>query len=164
MPKVRISKNKLVPDSADVSSLDGIVKALYESVSFAPGKQPNYDRLRTIFHRDGRLIPSKVDRDAEFSSLDLESFVTQSREIIVISGLERKGFLETEIARRTQLFGNIIHVFSTYETKDAEAGSASVQRGINSIQIVREHGRFWIMTVLWDVERPGNQIPHAYLM
>jgi hypothetical protein len=164
MPKVRVSKNKLVADPADVSSLDGIIKALYESVSFAPGKQPNYDRLRTIFHRDGRLIPSKADRDAEFSSLDLESFVTQSREVIVISGLERKGFLETEIARRTQMFGNIIHVFSTYETKDAEAGSTSVQRGINSIQIVREHGRFWIMTVLWDVERPGNAIPHAYLM
>ncbi len=164
MPKVRVSKNKLVADPADVSSLDGIIKALYESVSFAPGKQPNYDRLRTIFHRDGRLIPSKVDRDAEFSSLDLESFVTQSREIIVISGLERKGFLETEIARRTQMFGNIMHVFSTYETKDAETGSTSVQRGINSIQIVREHGRFWIMTVLWDIERPGHPIPHAYLM
>lgn len=164
MTKARVSKNKLAADPADVSSLDGIIRALYESVSFAPGKQPNYDRLRTIFHRDGRLIPSKVDRDAEFSSLDLESFVTQSREIIVISGLERKGFLESEIARRTQMFGNIIHVFSTYETKDADAGSVSIQRGINSIQIVREHGRFWIMTVLWDVERPGNPIPHAYLM
>jgi len=163
MVKIKTIKNTLVPNPGDVSSLYGIVKALYESVSFAPGKQPNYDRLRTIFHRDGRLIPSKVDRDAEFCALDVETFITQSREFIVISGLERKGFLECEIARRTQPFGNIIHVFSTYEAKDASTDPASTQRGINSIQIVREHGRLWIMSVLWDVERPGNPIPRPYL-
>jgi hypothetical protein len=147
----------------DVSSVDTIVNALYESVSFLPGQQPDYDRLRTLFHPDGRLIAPKGENEAAVAVLDVETFITHSREHVVISGMERKGFVETEIARRFQAFGNIVHVFSTYESRNTSNESEPIQRGINSIQLLKEHGRWWVLTILWDVERPGNPIPRPYL-
>jgi len=164
MAKVKPAKQKTAADVADFASLDGIVKALYDSISFAPGRQPNYDRMRLLFHKDARLIPPSTDKNGVVCALDLETFITKSRESIVVSGMERKGFAETEIARRTQSFGSIVHIFSTYESRNATDEAAPAQRGINSIQVVKELGRFWVMTVLWDVERPGHPIPRPYLI
>ena len=36
-------------------------------------------------------------------------------------------------------------------------------RGVNSIQLVRQDGRWWVVTILWDVERPDQPIPPPYL-
>lgn len=148
---------------SDVASQDSIVKSLYESVSFLPGRQPDYDRLRSLFHPEGRLIPSKGDKESSVAVLDVDAFITRSREHVVLSGMERKGFSETEIARRSQAFGNIIHVFSTYESRNTVNDAEPMQRGINSIQLLKEQGRWWVLNILWDVERPGNPIPRPYL-
>jgi len=36
-------------------------------------------------------------------------------------------------------------------------------RGINSIQLMKHADRWWIVTVMWDQERPDNPIPARYL-
>jgi len=84
----------------------------------------------------------------------------------VISGavLERDGFFEREIARRMETFGNIAHVFSTYESKHAAGDPAPFARGINSIQLLKDGGRWWIVTIYWDSEKAGNPIPSEYLL
>ncbi len=147
----------------DLTSVDGIIKALYESVSFSPGRQPNFERLRTLFHPGGRLVPPRGEKDSATSVMDLETFIARSREHVVISGLERKGFSETEVARRTHSFGNIAHLFSTYESRHLPTDPAPMQRGINSIQLLREQGRWWVISIAWDIERPGNPVPRPYL-
>ena len=149
-------------DSADVATVDAIVKALYDSVSFPPGKQPDYTRLRSLFHQDARVIPPKIEKSATSVILDVESFITRSWEYVVTTGLERKGFTEHEIARRVDAYGGIVHVFSTYESRHLPEDSATIQRGINSIQLVRDANRWWIVSILWDLERPTNPIPKRY--
>jgi hypothetical protein len=72
------------------------------------------------------------------------------------------GFFEREIARRTDCFGNICQVFSTYESRHAASDATPFQRGINSIQLLRDGNRWWIASVVWDVERPDNPIPAQY--
>ena len=151
-------------DRADVQTVDGIVRALYQSVSFAAGSQPNYDRLRGLFHPEGRLGPPKGEKDQRASVIDLSEFITRSKELVVIGGLERCGFSETEIARRTLSFGNVVHVFSTYESRYAPNDQTPIQKGINSIQLLRDQHRWWIVSILWDIERTGQPIPRAYLV
>ena len=148
----------------DVASIEAIVKALYESVSFLPGKQPDYVRLRSLFHPDGRLIPPKAERNTQLGILDVEMFITKSREFVVTTGLERKGFSEREITRRIESFGSIVHLFSTYESRHRANDAQSIQRGINSIQLAKDANRWWIISILWDVERAGNSIPQKYLI
>jgi len=44
--------------SADTASIDSIIKAVYEVISGDAGKPRDWDRFRTLFHKDARLIPS----------------------------------------------------------------------------------------------------------
>src|SRR5437773_7128137 len=45
-------------DPADVSTLDGIMKAVYDVISGDRGKARDWDRFRSLFHKDARLIPA----------------------------------------------------------------------------------------------------------
>ena len=154
----------IVPDPDDVSSVNAIIKALYESVSFPPGRQPNYHRLHALFHPSGVVIPPRTDHVAGLVVMDVGTFITQSRQSIISTGIERKGFHEIEISRRTETFGNITHVFSTYESRHQPNDTATLQRGINSIQIGRDGRRCWLLSILWDVERTGNPLPKEYIV
>jgi hypothetical protein len=156
-PKVRT-------EQSDVQTIDGIVRALYESVSFVSGAQPDYTRLRSLFHPSGRLVPPKGERDHRTRVMDVDEFIARSKELVVIGGLERRGFSETEIARRTLSFGNIVHLFSTYESRYARTDPTPIQRGINSIQLLKDQHRWWIVSIVWETERTGQPIPRAYLV
>lgn len=150
-------------EKADVSSVNSIVQALYHAVSFLPGRQPDYARLRALFHPDGRLSPPRGAKESHVKVMDVETFITRSREYVVTMGMEKLGFHEKEIARRTETFGHIVHVFSTYESRHRETDTLAIQRGINSIQIVRDGIRWWVISILWDVEQPNTPIPEMYL-
>jgi hypothetical protein len=152
-----------VPPEAD--SVDAIVAALYSSVSHAPDAMPNFEKLRTIFLPVGMLIPPKKPSEDIFSTLDPDGFAERVRKAIA----ERKqkgeptGFEEREIGRRTDCFGNVCQIFSAYECRFTPMDAKPFQRGINSIQLVRDGRRWWIASVAWDVETPTNPIPPAYL-
>jgi hypothetical protein len=77
--------------------------------------------------------------------------------------LERDGFFEREIARRTERFGNIVHAFSTYDSRRTASDPAPFARGINSIQLWNDGRRWWVVSVFWEAERPDSPIPAAYL-
>ena len=77
------------------------------------------------------------------------------------SALE-KGFYETEISRATEIFGNIAHAFSTYESR-RRPQEAPFARGINSIQLLHDGERWWVTAMVWDAERADNTIPARYL-
>jgi hypothetical protein len=73
------------------------------------------------------------------------------------------GFFERSIAKRVEEFGNLVEVWSTFESRDAKDDAKPFSRGINSFQIVRTRGRFWIASLLFDSERPGLTLPPKYL-
>lgn len=76
-------------------------------------------------------------------------------------GQARIGFREREIARRTERFGHIAHVFSTYEYRTET--DSTVVRGINSIQLLNDGTRWWVISIFWEPERPDNPLPAEYL-
>jgi hypothetical protein len=51
---------------------------------------------------------------------------------------EKEGFYEKEIARRTEQFGNIAHVWSIYESRHNENDPEPFMRGINSTQLFND--------------------------
>jgi hypothetical protein len=71
------------------------------------------------------------------------------------------GFFETEVARRTDCFGSVCQLFSTYASRHAPGDDKPFMRGINSIQIVNDGHRWWIASVVWDSERQDNPIPRS---
>jgi hypothetical protein len=52
---------------ADVATLDGIMKAVYDVISGDAGKARDWDRFRSLFQKDARLIPSARTRKPALS-------------------------------------------------------------------------------------------------
>ncbi|MBT8270615.1 MAG: hypothetical protein KJO25_01085, partial [Bacteroidia bacterium] len=73
------------------------------------------------------------------------------------------GFFEREIHRVTQSFGSLTHVFSTYEAFRSDKDEKPFMRGINSIQLMNDGERWWIINIYWTQEREGNAIPKKFL-
>ena len=145
---------------SDVGSLDAILTALYEVISGPAGQRRDWDRMRALFIPGARLIPA-VYRPDSLPTLRMWS-VEQYIESVG-PRLESSGFFEREIARRTERYGGVVHVFSTYESRRASSDPAPFARGINSIQAWFDGQRWWIVTIYWEGERPSNPIPPAYL-
>ncbi len=150
----------LVARAEDVSTADGIVKALYDVISGPAGQRRDWNRFRSLFAPGARLIPTgqRPDGTKTLRVLTPDEYAAQSA-----PGLERNGFFEREVARRTEQFGNVLHTFSTYESRRTAADATPFARGINSIQLMNDGKRWWVMTVFWDSERAGNSIPAKYL-
>ena len=150
-----------MPDARpeDVASVDAIIAALYDSIS-GPAGPRDWDRLRSLIHDGGRLIPTgdRPNGQSGVDVLDVEAFIVSASEFMA-----GHGFYESEVARREERFGNIAHAFSTYETRWAADDPEPFMRGINSIQLLNAGGRWWVVTIFWDNESEGSPIPSRYL-
>lgn len=143
---------------ADVASIESILAALYDVISGPAGQPRDWNRLRSLFLPGGRLMPTGVRPGGQVGIRILEV-----NDYIALSGpqLERVGFREREIAREVERFGHIAHVFSTYEGRMET--EPTVIRGINSIQLLNDGTRWWVVSVYWEAERPDNPLPPEYL-
>src|SRR5262245_34576927 len=152
------------PPPADAVSVDSIVAALYASVTHPAGGSPDFERMRGIFLYVGMLVPP-VKPGQEIMGTDIDGFssrVQRSAAARKEKGETPTGFFEKEIARRQDCFGNVCQVFSTYESRHTASDEKPFERGINSIQLVRDGKRWWIASVAWDTEKPELPIPPPY--
>ena len=147
----------------DVESVDAILNAVYDVISGPAGEARDWDRMRSLFLPEARLIPSGKAQDGSTRYLvwSLEEYISSAG-----GQLEENGFFEREAFRIEERFGNIAHVFSTYESfrteDEMEAGSHFV-RGINSFQLLFDGERWWVLQIYWQSENPDQPIPDRYL-
>ncbi len=144
----------------DVASIDSIITALYDVISGPQGAPRDWNRLRSLFLPGARLIPTAMrpNGDSGLRVMDVETYIESAGPY-----LEENGFFESEIARRTDNFGNITHAFSAYDSRHKADDPQPFSRGINSIQLLFKDARWWVVTIFWDAERPDNPIPQKYL-
>lgn len=154
------SAPKNAENSKNVDSVDSIITALYDVISGPAGEQRDWDRFRSLLKPSARLMPVFTDKNGTAKSrlLTPDEYITQADSI-----LKADGFFETEIARKTERYGNLVHVFSTYESRHKANDPKPFARGINSIQITYEQGRWRIANIIWQPEQPGLPIPEKYL-
>ena len=154
---------------ADVASIDAIITAAYDVISGAVGKARDWDRERSLFVPGARLIPTAKKAggdDVDLATgrvrpngglaphiLDVDAYIAR-----VEPYFQKNGFFEKEIARRTEQFGNIAHVWSTYESRHNADDPEPFMRGINP-----ENIRGWIVSIYWQQESTECPIPVKYL-
>lgn len=141
------------PLKADVETIDGIIKAYYEVISGPAGEPRDWDRDISLHHADALIMMTGKNKS------NSPYIITQSlAEYHKSFGVPKSGFWEYEIKRKTQNFGNITHIWSTYETKREKDGAVTA-RGINSIQLYNDGERWWILSWMFDSERKDNPLP-----
>ena len=146
-------------NTQDVASADAIISALYAVISGPAGQKRDWDRFRALFIPEARLIVARRDTSGQTRA----GVFTPDGYIAVSGGLEKNGFFEWEIAQTSETFGAVTHRFSTYESRRRAEDPTPFARGINSIQLLHDGKRWWVVTIYWDSERPGNAIPTRYL-
>jgi hypothetical protein len=145
-------------DPGDVSTLDGIIRAYYEVVSGPAGESPDRARDKTLHLPDavvGVPIPGEAG-ETRIATMTLDGYHDS------FGGPRSDGFYEQEIHRIVHRFGNVAHVMSTYSSSTTPDGEP-FDRGINSIQLTWDGQRWWIVSWIFDSERPGNPIPPEFL-
>jgi hypothetical protein len=144
----------------DVKSPEAILNAVYSVISGAKGQPRDWDRMRSLFVPDARLIPSTTGKDGhtDVLMLTVDGYIERS------SGrMTSDGFFEHSIHNETEQFGNIVQVWSTYESRHNLDDEKPFARGINSFQLLKDGDRYWVVNIFWDAESPTKPIPAKYL-
>jgi len=153
IPPPDLASRVPAPKTADVHSVDHIMFAIYDVISGPPGER-DWNRFRSLFVPEGRLT-STVKREGSDSIrlLTVEEYVNGAGKYFLTNG-----FFESAIVNKVQRFGNIAQVFSSYESRHA-ASDKPFTRGINSMQLLFDGKRWWVLSILWDEESASNPLP-----
>jgi hypothetical protein len=145
---------------ADVESIDAIMAAIYDVISGPAGQPRNWDRFRSLMAPNARLIPTGRSREgrATYRALTPDEYVANAGAM-----LERDGFFEREIGRKLERYGNIVHLMSAYEARRTLADAQPFLRGVNSFQLWFDGTRWYVVTIFWEAETPGNPVPSEWI-
>lgn len=152
---------------SDVESVSALMAALYDVISGPAGKPRDWHRFRSLFLPDGRMAvirhaaPAADGKPAhpdDVVFLSPQDYVDRDAPFF-----KTNGFFERGIANRVEEFGNLVSVWSTSESRHTADDAQPFVRGINSLQIVKAQGRYWIASIIWDDERSGVTLPEKYL-
>ena len=143
-----------------VKSLETTIETLYDVISGDAGVRRDWDLFRYLFAEDAQLIPYRTNENGRLipDYWSVEDYVKNAGPY-----LEKNGFFEKEISRRIETFGGLTHIFSTYESFRKSSDTQPFARGINSIQLLNDGSRWWIINIAWQSESDALPIPEKYL-
>tara|TARA_R110000868_G_scaffold19310_15_gene83242 strand:+ start:3194 stop:3733 length:540 start_codon:yes stop_codon:yes gene_type:complete len=156
----QVTNEKSMDYLEKVKTLDSTIETLYAVISGEKGVERDWELFKFLFKPDARLIPTGKNNEGDFMVryMKPDDYIKGSGKWLV-----ENGFFEKEIHRKTDIFGNIAQVFSTYESFKSEADENPFMRGINSIQLINDGKRWWVVNIYWAQESEANPIPEKYL-
>lgn len=142
LPLVMLQQN-FTPDNA---SIDSSIKALYAVISGPIGHKRDWARFRNLFTEKGTLsalVETKAGK--KVFTMTVEDYISRNDKL-----LTERGFYEKETQRKVHHNGNIVQVFSTYESRWKPEDKEPFDKGVNAIQLAYD-GKSWkIHSVLWE--------------
>ena len=143
----------------DVDTIDHIMAATYDAIS-GPAGDRDWDRFRSLFYKDARLIPSgrRPDGTIGAHSVSVEDYIERAKPIFL-----KEGFYERAVSNKVEEFDHMAEVWSVYESRHNRDDKKPFQRGINSFHLINEGKRWWVLTIYWEGEDEGHPIPSKYL-
>jgi len=143
----------------DVDTIEHIMAATYDVIS-GPAGERDWNRFRSLFYKDARLIPSSRRPDGTIGarSVSVEDYIERGRPIFL-----KQGFFERAAANKVEEFDHMAQVWSTYESRHNKNDKEPFQRGINSFHLINDGKRWYILTIYWQGEDKGHPIPSKYL-
>ncbi len=129
------------PPVSDTSSPNELSKALFSTLSSAPGKPRDWRRFQTLMHETARLQllghpPADVDGFRN-------SFTADYRDT---------GFHLHELEHRSQRSGHLAHRWSRFVYRTGTAATPAKGRGAASIQFVFAEKRWWISAFTFELD------------
>lgn len=138
----------------DVKTIDVIIDAYYDVISGSSNDPWQFERDKYIHSEHALII--RFDENGKSDSHALEA------EYIPMGLEPKKDFYEKELKRVVTRFGNIAQVWSAFEIRNNPKIESNI-RGINSIQLHFEKGRWWIDGWTCEMESENNPLLSEFL-
>jgi hypothetical protein len=141
-------------DPGDVESIDAIIAALYDVIS-GPAGERDWDRFRSLFAPRATMSPMAPRPDGS-----MPVRVITPEEYVQFGGgyFTQNPFYEVEAGRHLEQFGNVANAMSFYESRNAPE-EEPFTRGVNSITLISDGTRWYVLSIAWDEVREGLPAP-----
>lgn len=139
--------------------MDSIIKALYDVISGPIGQKRDWDRMRSLFVPNARMGAAiRTKTGWRYVGFDVDRYIAMDDQLMT-----EKGFFEKELHRHADTYANMTQVFSTYESRWKETDEKPFERGINSLQLMNDGTRWWIVSIFWQGEDKTTPLPKKWL-
>jgi hypothetical protein len=136
-------------DRAEIAAL---CPRLYAAVGWGPDQAPDWDTFRDCCHDQAVLVPMGSGTASPIPIATFIAGMEEQRTSGAVTALS-----EEEIAHAVEGYGNLASVRSSFvATIDGAA-----RRGVTYGHIVRDEGRWVILTAIWENEREDAPLPAA---
>lgn len=137
------------------ATIDELLDQLYGVISGPKGER-DWDTFRNLFHSTAMMGSTGVNADGEtqFYAFSPEQYIERNGPMFL-----KYDFHEKEIKRKTQIYGRVAQVFTSYEFELTTPEQTRKQRGINCIQLAMEKERWWITNIIWHSESDSDPLP-----
>lgn len=149
--------------AGDYTQIENVLTDLYKSVSFGPGDECDWERIRMLCHPDVVFYQPPLRGATNFRPYDLEGFIQLFKDDIERSNMKDSGFHERIGRHETTSFGRIAHSYVVFEIRMQPEAPNPLQRGVDSIQLALHDGRWWVTAINTDYEFTHQPIPERIL-
>lgn len=151
-----------VPDAppaagSDEFQINATVLAVYNVISGPAGRR-DWRQFEALFAPDARIVTSTMKDGAPATLvLTTKEYVERST-----PRFNERGWFERPVATRVLQYGDIAHVWSTYEGREASNQEQPVARGIRSFQLVRIGAEWKVQSLVSQEEDAAHPIPPRF--
>jgi len=138
-----------------LGSPENFVKNLYAAISFKPGVPIDWDNVEGMF-LDEAVITLRASKE-KVSVFTVGQWVQDFKDFIVGRELENIGFNESIAGIKAFEFGDMAHVLVLYEPRIP--GIDSDRQGVDSIHLIRQEGRWKIVSILNELPTAERPVP-----
>ncbi len=138
------------------STAEDVVNELYRLVSIEKGQETDWEQVRQLFLPQA-VIVLRVSKEAS-QVFDVQGWIDDFKTWDEKAKVKETGFSEKIITMKPRVFRDIANVFVLYEASITGA-TRPPTRGVDSIELIKKDGRWWIAAITNDLINAENPVP-----
>lgn len=143
---------------ASLASPEGVIRQLYDQVTFPEGEKPDWDYVRSLFIPQATVV-MRTGKN-ETTTLSLDGWILDFVNFIYDANVSATGFEEKIVKMQTTEFGDIAHIMVLY-TAFLPGKTPTPQEGVDSFHLIKKEGRWWIVSILNEIPGPDRPKPES---
>jgi hypothetical protein len=154
---VRAADSPVVLKSEDpLQSAEAVVRELYRLVCVPVGGDTDWEQVRKLFIPEA-VIVLRVSKESSTTftvQTWIDDFIAYNKK----ARSSERGFEEKIVRLSPMVFRDIAHVLVLYEARMLD-WSKPASPGVDSIELIRKDGRWWIAAITNDLPNADHPIP-----
>ena len=148
-----------------ITDPDELVTRFYELYSFPLGRPPDTSALAALFLDDARIRSATTDGQGHEQVFDVGApeYLARLADMVGHSHAQGIPLTRRELWRRTDAYGNIAQVWSSYEAAMGPANEPLLGYAVFAFELCRVGGAWRIAGVASHTARRHEPIPSRYL-